>query len=63
MSGKDDFGSNVGGTPDYKNFYDKFVYEPLHFKKRRGGAHSVGLEVEAVMPDTEEVRLLGNRHR
>ena len=52
-----------GGTPDLKNYYDKLVYEPLHFKKKRGGKHEFGLEVEAVTPEADEIRLLGNRHR
>ena len=55
--------NNVGGVPNTNNFFDKMVYEPLHFKKKRGGKHEVGMDVEAITPSAEEVRLLGNRHK
>jgi hypothetical protein len=55
--------SNVGGVPNTKTFYDKMVYEPLHFKKAKGGDHDVGMNVEAIIPSAEEVRLIGNRHK
>ena len=50
-------------APHPQTFYDKPVYEPLDYKKKRGAAHAVGLEYEGIVPDADEVRLLGNRHR
>ena len=50
-------------SADPKTFYDKLVYNELHFKKKRGGKHDVGVEVEGVIPSPGEIRLLGNRHR
>ena len=50
-------------TADSKTFYDKMVYDTLNFKKKRGGKHELGLEVEAIIPSPAEIRLLGNRHR
>ena len=55
--------TNVGGAPNTKTFYDKMVYEPLNFKKKRGGKHEVGMDIEAIIPSAEEVRLIGNRHK
>ena len=55
--------SNVGGVPNTSTFYDKMVYDPVHFKRKRGGKHEVGMDVEAIIPSAEEVRLLGNRHK
>ena len=46
-----------------KTYFDKLVYNPLHFKKRKGGQHDVGLDIEGVIPSAGEIRLLGNRHR
>ena len=50
-------------SADPKTYYDKLVYNDLHFKKKRGGQHDVGLEIEGVIPAAGEIRLLGNRHR
>ena len=47
-----------------ETYYDKIdAYDSLAFKKKKGGKHEVGLEVEGVIPSEEEIRLLGNRHR
>jgi hypothetical protein len=54
--------TNIGGTTS-PTFYDKNVYEPLNFKKKRGAKHEVGMKMEAIIPGAEEIRLLGNRHR
>ena len=50
-------------SADPKTWYDRNVYNQLHFKKKRGGEHDVGLEIEGVLPSAGEIRLLGNRHR
>ena len=55
--------TNVGGFANTSTFHDKMVYEPLHFRKKRGAKHEVGVEVEKIIPDADEIRLLGNRHR
>ena len=55
--------SNAGGFANPTTFYDKMVYDPLHYRKKRGAKHEVGLEVEAITPDADEIRLLGNRNR
>ena len=55
--------SNAGGFANTTTFHDKMVYDPLHYKKKRGASHAVGVEVEAITPDADEIRLLGNRHR
>ena len=52
--------SEAGTPPTY---YDKLTYNSLHFKKKRGGQHDVGVELEGVIPSAGEIRLLGNRHR
>jgi hypothetical protein len=39
------------------------VYDPLNYKKKKGAKHEVGVEIEGIIPNREEVRLLGNRHR
>lgn len=58
------FGLGSGGLGDVpKTFYDKFVYEPLNYRKKRGAKHEVGVEIEAIIPSADEIRLLGNRHR
>ena len=56
------YGGN-SNLPNHKTFYDKMVYNPLFYKKKRGAKHEVGLELDAVMPDASEIRLLGNRHQ
>ena len=52
-------------TPLNENYYDLLenAYDELHFKKRKGGDHSVGVDIEMIIPSEGEVRLLGNRHR
>ena len=57
--------SAAGLLPDKytKTWYDKMIYEPLEFRKKRGAKHEFGIEVEPIIPDAAEVRLLGNRHR
>lgn len=55
--------ANHGHVPNKNSFYDKFVYEKLHFKKAKEGKHEFGLSVEAVTPGADEIRLLGNRHK
>lgn len=50
----------AGKAPYY---YDKLVYNSLHYKKKKGGNHDIGLELDGVMPTPGEVRLLGNRHK
>ena len=54
---------NLTGFANKTTFYDKLVYNPLHYKKKRGAKHEVGVEVEAITPDAAEIRLLGNRNR
>ena len=56
------FGSRPSADVGY---YDKLenAYDDLHFKKRKGAKHSCGVDVEGVVPQESEVRLLGNRHR
>ena len=39
------------------------VYDPMMYKKKRGAKHEVGVEIEGIIPDAAEIRLLGNRHR
>jgi hypothetical protein len=54
----------MGGTSDQpKTFYDKMIYDPLFWRKKKTGKHEVGLDIEAIIPSREEIRLLGNRHR
>ena len=43
--------------------FDRLAYNPLHFKRRKGGLHDVGLEIEGIIPSAGEIRLLGNRHK
>lgn len=50
-------------SPAPGTYYDKLVYNDLHFKKKKGGKHDVGLEIEGVIPTPGEIRLLGNRHK
>ena len=57
---------SVNGALDPKHtktWFDKNIYDPIAFKKKRGGKNEFGAEVEAIIPDAAEVRLLGNRHR
>ena len=39
------------------------VYDTLSYRKKHGAKHEVGVEIEGIIPDAAEVRLLGNRHR
>ena len=55
--------SFTGTTPSNGKFYDKMVYDTLHFKRKKGAKHEVGIEIEKITPDADEIRLLGNRHR
>ena len=43
--------------------YDKVETQanPLHWKKKKGGEHKCGLDLEAIIPKEGEIRLLGNR--
>ncbi len=50
-------------SADPKTYYDKLIYNELHFKRKRGGKHDVGVEVDGIIPSAGEIRLLGNRHR
>lgn len=52
--------SAEGKAPYY---YDKMIQNSLHFKKKKGGQHDVGLELDGVIPSAGEIRLLGNRHK
>ena len=45
------------------SYYDKVLYNTLHFKKKRGASHEFGHELEAIIPSAGEIRLLGNRNR
>ena len=46
-----------------KTWFDKVFYDPIQFRKKRGAKHEFGADVEAIIPDAAEIRLLGNRHR
>lgn len=39
------------------------VYDTLNYKKKQGAKHEVGVEIEGIIPEAAEIRLLGNRHR
>ncbi len=57
-------GLGAGGSSDQpKAFYDKMVYDTLSYRKKSGAKHEVGVEIEGIIPDAAEIRLLGNRHR
>lgn len=58
-----DYSNHVGSNQNTKTYYDKLVHEPLNFRRKRGGKHDIGLEIEGITPSAEEIRLLGNRHR
>ena len=51
--------------PSGSEFYDNFenAYDPIIFKKKKGGKNLFGADIEAVLPSEGEVRLLGNRHK
>jgi hypothetical protein len=58
--------SNLNGALDAKHeksWYDKMIYDPMSFKKKKGAANEFGQEIEGIIPDAAEVRLLGNRHK
>ena len=44
-------------------FYDQVGLNPVHYRKKKDGKHEFGLEVEAIIPSTDEICLLGNRNR
>ena len=44
-------------------YYDTLQYNPLHYRKKKGGKHEFGVELEAIIPTAEEIRLIGNRNR
>ena len=46
-----------------KTIIDHMLDNPLHFKRKKGAAHDVGVELDMVIPSQGEVRLLGNRHK
>ena len=50
---------------DATDFYDTIEsqYDELYFKKKKGGKHLTGVDVEMIVPKEGEVRLIGNRHR
>ena len=54
---------NTNGLGNASTFYDKMPFNPLHYKKKRGGKHEVGVDLEKIIPDADEIRLLGNRHK
>jgi hypothetical protein len=58
------FGLGSGDSQlNNKTFYDKMVYDTMVFKKKRGAKHEVGVEIEGIIPEAAEIRLLGNRHK
>jgi hypothetical protein len=58
------FSLGAGGSTDQPaNFYDKMVYDTLSYRKKQGAKHEVGVEIEGIIPEAAEIRLLGNRHR
>ena len=56
-------GFSATGAADRPNFYDKMVQDPINWKKKRGSKHEFGIEVEKIIPEAAEIRLLGNRNR
>lgn len=55
---------SASGAQNLKaTFFDKNVYDPINWKKKRGAKHDVGVEVEKITPDAAEIRLLGSRHK
>jgi hypothetical protein len=44
-------------------YYDKNIFNNLHFKKKRGTKNEFGVELESIIPTEGEIRLLGNRHK
>ena len=52
------------GEPKAQDFYDKIEnFNELHFKKKKGGKHLTGVDLDMIVPPEGEVRLLGNRHK
>ena len=53
------------GFPKADDYFDKLenYWEPLHYKKKKGGQNRMGQDVEPIIPKEGEIRLLGNRHR
>ena len=44
-------------------FYDKPFFNELHFKKRKGSKNEFGIELDAIIPQESEIRLIGNRNK
>jgi hypothetical protein len=44
-------------------YYDKNIFNNLHFKKKKGTKSEFGVEIDAIIPSEGEIRLLGNRHK
>ena len=44
-------------------WFDQKTYEPLQFRKKKGAKHEFGHDIEGIIPEAAEVRLLGNRHK
>ena len=51
------------GIPNSKTFFDKVYYNNLHFRKKKGSTNEFGIDVEKIIPEAGEIRLLGNRHK
>ena len=43
--------------------FDKPWFNTLHYKKKKDGKHEFGLDIEAVIPQADEIRMLGNKNR
>ena len=56
-----DFSAN--GATNSSTFYDKMLQDPITWKKKKGAQHEFGIDVEKIVPEAAEIRLLGNRHR
>ena len=41
----------------------EFPFNPLHYRKKKGGKHDFGPELEAIIPKEDEIRMLGNKNR
>ncbi len=44
-------------------WHDTLRYNSLHYKKKKDGKHEFGIDLEAVIPSAEEIRMLGNKNR
>lgn len=54
-----------GKFPSASDYFDSLenYYDPINYKKKKGGKHLFGTDVEGIVPEEGEVRLLGNRHK